>query len=399
MQKYILFLVPALLLAQTFKAFEAQQQNFQQQEQQFEQYKQARLQSFENYKKAQQKAFQDYKEALGKYWSDPKLSTRKQWLSYTADKRTRSDVDFQKQTITIQTIAKSKTQATKALKAALARAVTINNVQVQKTDPLQKRLDAIKRPIGVVNSGVTNDPILATVVFNKKPTREMVTSYVNTHVKNDITGMPSPKVKNEYIYTVSIKLPSDTMQKRSKIYYQKVTKYAKEQRVSPALVFAVIQTESSFNPRARSYVPAYGLMQIVPSTAGRDAYYFLYNKQRLVSGTYLYNSANNIRLGSAYLHLLYYKYFKSIKNPTSRLYCTIAAYNTGAGNVAWVFNKKRNISASNKLLVSYADDTINTMTPQEVYRSLVTDLRYGETRLYIQKVSKRMLTYNKLYNF
>ena len=62
---------------------------------------------------------------------------------------------------------------------------------------------------------------------------------------------------------------------------------------------------------ARSHIPAYGLMQIVPKTAGIDAYQYLYNKKRLLSSSYLYNSENNIEIGSAYLHILYYKYLKS----------------------------------------------------------------------------------------
>ena len=110
------------------------------------------------------------------------------------------------------------------------------------------------------------------------------------------------------------------MIKRSKVYYDDVKLNAAKQNLPIPLVFAIMHSESSFNPRARSYVPAYGLMQIVPKTAGRDTYKFLYKKDKLVSGNYLYNSSNNIRMGSAYLHILYYKYLKKIKDPDSRLY-------------------------------------------------------------------------------
>ena len=150
-----------------------------------------------------------------------------------------------------------------------------------------------------------------------------------------------------------------------------------------------MHSESSFNPRARSHIPAYGLMQIVPRSAGIDTYRYLYKKKKLVSGSYLYNSTNNITMGSAYLHILYYRYLRKIKNPDSRLFCTIAAYNTGAGNIAWAFTKTHNINKAAPL--------INKLTPDEVQAKLLKDLKYDEPKHYLKKVSKRMSSYHKVY--
>ncbi len=55
--------------------------------------------------------------------------------------------------------------------------------------------------------------------------------------------------------------------------------YAGEFKLDPALVMSVIYNESRFNPLAKSYVPAYGLMQIVPKSAGVDAIQFLEGKK------------------------------------------------------------------------------------------------------------------------
>ena len=148
-------------------------------------------------------------------------------------------------------------------------------------------------------------------------------------------------------------------------------------------------SESSFNPKARSHIPAYGLMQIVPKSAGRDVYKFLYKQDKLVSGTYLYNSTNNITMGTAYLHILYYRYLKAIKNDDSRLYCTIAAYNTGAGNIAWAFTKTHNMNK--------AAPIINSLTPEQVYNRLLKDLRYDEPKHYLKRVKERMSAYHKVY--
>ena len=105
----------------------------------------------------------------------------------------------------------------------------------------------------------------------------------------------------------------------------------------------------------------------------------------MLPSSYLYNANNNIKIGSAYLHIVYYRYFKKIKNPQSRLYCTIAAYNTGAGNVAKAFTGKTN--------VNLAASIINNMSSKEVYKHLQANLPYDETKKYLKKVSKRVTQY------
>ena len=85
------------------------------------------------------------------------------------------------------------------------------------------------------------------------------------------------------------------------------------------------------------------------------------------------------------MHILYYKYLKTIKNKESRLYCAIAAYNTGAGNVAKAFTGTHNIKRASKI--------INQLTPQEVYAKLIKNLPYDETKKYLKKVSKRIKMY------
>lgn len=83
--------------------------------------------------------------------------------------------------------------------------------------------------------------------------------------------------------------------------------------VDPALVKAVIHTESAFNPNARSPVGAMGLMQLMPGTA-RD-----------MGVTNAWDPAQNIEGGVKYLAWLQ-RQFRSRDH-------VIAAYNAGHGNV------------------------------------------------------------------
>ena len=75
------------------------------------------------------------------------------------------------------------------------------------------------------------------------------------------------------------------------------------------------------------------------------------------------NLRNNIRIGTAYLHLLYYRYFKGVRDERSRLLCVIAAYNTGPGNVARAFTGGKDLSE--------AIEVINGLSYKEVLRTLL----------------------------
>jgi len=190
----------------------------------------------------------------------------------------------------------------------------------------------------------------------------------------------------------------DHIKKRARRYQHRVNQSAREQQLPPELIFAVIETESMYNPSARSPAPAFGLMQLVPTSGARDAYQYLYKKDRVVTDTYLYNPDNNIRLGSAFLHRLYYNYFSGIDNRESRLWATIAGYNTGAGNVfrsfAGKYSRARFGSRKNWQRIALRD--INRRTAEQVYRHMKAALPYRETRSYIQKVRSRMGKYQSI---
>ena len=181
--------------------------------------------------------------------------------------------------------------------------------------------------------------------------------------------------RTQTIHYVTIAMVRDHLQVRAQKYKPVVERFAKEFSVSKNLVYAIMKTESDFNPYAVSSAPAFGLMQIVPATAGQDVSKFL-NKSDLPDREFLFNPANNIQYGTAYLHLLNHKYLNDIQNPVSREYCVIAAYNTGAGNVLRTFDRNRDL----------APERINRLDPLEVFNTLRRKLPYDEARRYLAKV-------------
>jgi membrane-bound lytic murein transglycosylase C len=171
-------------------------------------------------------------------------------------------------------------------------------------------------------------------------------------------------------------------------YVDAVRREAHRYELQPSLLLAIIETESAFNPRARSAAPAFGLMQLVPNSGGCDAYQYAFGSLRIPDPDYLYVPDNNIRLGSAYLQLLDRRDLHGINNLQSRGYAVVAAYNTGAGNVARAFGGTTHVGT--------AADTINKMSSNDVLRHLQERLPFDETRKYLTNVVARRSRYSDL---
>ncbi len=93
-----------------------------------------------------------------------------------------------------------------------------------------------------------------------------------------------------------------------------VRETADRHRMDPALVRAVIETESNWNPKAYSHKGAGGLMQLIPTTAQKYGAYDLFDPQQ------------NIDAGVKHLKWLLERY-------NGNLDLALAAYNAGEGAV------------------------------------------------------------------
>ncbi|MCR9097126.1 MAG: transglycosylase SLT domain-containing protein [bacterium] len=204
---------------------------------------------------------------------------------------------------------------------------------------------------------------------------------------SDLEPEPAPALPRAEAPSVRPPPVPQRFPSRARVYLDLVDRYARARRLDPALVFAIIETESAFNPLARSSAPAYGLMQIVPRSAGLDASAVLYGRPRLLAPSYLFDAERNIRIGAIYLDIVLNRYLAGIRDPRSRLYCAIAAYNTGAGNVFRAFTGRTRPKAAFR--------EINALSPEDVYRRLVWQLPYAETRRYLTNVVQRMDKYRR----
>jgi len=353
-----------------------------QQEKGYKEYKQTIDEEFKAYQNAHDEAYKEFSTELGKKWptkhGKADISTQKKFVQYGKDLNSKKVINYEKKNISLEVIARSQQEAKKKMEKMFNELFKEDVKTAYKKDLLEKKISKkLKKKRKAVKS-------------NRKLIADIISAQEKSAMRNRLKkqNLIIVKHKGKFIYKANVKMPPNSMIRKAKTFKKDVIKNANKQQIPAELIYAIMHSESSFNPMARSHIPAFGLMQIVPRSAGIDSYQYLYKKKRVLSSAYLYNASKNITIGSGYLHVLYYRYLKKIKNPQSRLYCAIAAYNTGAGNVAKTFIGNRNINK--------AATTINKLTPQQVYNKLISNLPYNETRKYLKKVNDRVSAYNKL---
>ena len=333
---------------------------------------------YEDYVKAEKEAYDKFVKERELVWGkgNVKESTQKDWVEYTDNGNTRSTVDFETGEATIEIVQEpnkpvDKKEIEKKLKFLLINKGKTKDYDsnVEKAVPLQEKPvleNQVKTPSGKVVTEKTIDENVKEIAENVKP---------------EVKTIKGADNKEREVVTIKLDLVPDHIRTRAEQYKKEVQKYCDKWGVDPALAYAIMQTESSFNPKAKSYVPAFGLMQIVPRTAGADCAQSLKKPFAAPTGNYLYEPENNIEMGVHYLYLLKKRYYTDVKDPRSQNLCVIASYNTGAGNVAKALRGDYNIKK--------AIPQINEMSYDQLFKYFEKKL-LPETQNYIRKVTERM---------
>jgi membrane-bound lytic murein transglycosylase C len=298
------------------------------------------------------------------------LPTRTRYVKYTENYKNRVVVDYDAGTVLIEHLDEEKARE-KLRNAAVVALLTPD-------DPGSVDLFSDKE----IELG--GKPYLQELVVDQNnvvlKSREDIDRYADFLVANKLQSrsIDVDGTRKNVLY-VQMRMVNAHIDKRALEYAEIVRRHSAGTQVSRSLIFAIIKIESSFNPSAVSSAPAYGMMQLVPSSGGREAYRKAKGEDVMPSKEYLFNADNNIELGATYLGvLLNDSPLRQIRNAVSREYCAIAAYNTGPSNVFRAFSK-----LSGKARQEDALDRINSMPPDEVYNALRTKLPYAETRGYI----------------
>jgi len=319
----------------------------------------------------------------GAKWGSKEARTlpgRTRYVKYTENYKNRVVVDYDAGTILIEHLEEDKV-ADKLRNAAVVALLTPD-------DPGAVDLFSDKEII------LTGQPYLQELVVDQNDavlkSRADVERYADYLVANQLQhrSIDADGVSKNVLY-VQMRMVNAHLDKRAVQYAATVRAHSENTKVSRSLIYAVIKTESSFNPYAVSGAPAYGMMQLVPSSGGREAYRKAKGEDVMPSKEYLFDAGNNIELGATYLGvLLNDSPLRAIRNPVSREYCAIAAYNTGPSNVFRAFSQ-----LSGRARQEDALDKINSMRPDQVFDALRRNLPYEETRSYVVKVTEAKKRY------
>ena len=296
---------------------------------------------------------------------------------------------------TVETKPQGQTAAEKAAEKAAERRKAEEEARQKALAEEQARIAAMaEQQSGMQASMPESQPepqdliqeeLLKAQEMQRKILEELAANIV-TSQEPEVQKVTTDEGEKEVV-KITMELVEDHLPKRAEQFKVMVSKHTATYSMDAPLIYAVMEQESAFNPMAQSWVPAYGLMQLVPKSGGRDAYRYVHKVDQIPSPDFLFDPDNNIQLGTGYLKLLMSSTFGKVTDVRCRMLCAIAAYNTGAGNVSKAINGTTNISK--------AIPTINSMTYDELFEYLKANLPYAETRDYIQKVTSKMQKYIK----
>ncbi|MEO8047386.1 MAG: murein transglycosylase domain-containing protein, partial [Nitrospirota bacterium] len=196
---------------------------------------------------------------VGKTWGkkEVQLPEAKKYVKYTQNYKSRAIVDFDSGEILVETLDDQDPQR------SLRNAVVTTLLTPQ--DPRSVDLFSDKEIV------LTNDkePYLLGLVLDQEsnPIRtpaeaEPFAAYLME--KKSGTRTVDQEGTKKTVQYVTMGMVSNLPMKQAEKYRTLVHQFAQQYNISPSLVFAVIRTESNFNPYAVSSAPAYGLMQLVP---------------------------------------------------------------------------------------------------------------------------------------
>jgi membrane-bound lytic murein transglycosylase C len=311
----------------------------------------------------------------GAEWGEDEAHTPtpRRYVKYSDGYLSRAEVDFDRGVVTVETIVKEKPLV--YLREAIIKTL------LTPSDPRSVDLFS-DDPVAIGGRPYLADQVVdhegKAILYEWRAGR-FADHLLGSALRQEAIETPRGRRTR---YAVDIAMVGNHLVVRAGQYQPLVERYASRYGISRTLINAIIKTESDFNPYAVSSAPAFGLMQVVPTTAGRDATRVIEGRSRTPQRNELFDPETNIHFGTAYLSLLDGNYLAKVDNPLAREYCTIAAYNGGIGTVLRGFDRDR----------KRAFAQINSLSPAAVYRQLKERMPQ-ETRRYLDKVLRHKRLY------
>lgn len=354
--------------------------------------------------------WQQVKREAEKKWDRARQSSEKEWVDYSPSYEARSTVDFEQGVIAITVLVpigeagssqadpEAVLLAMKEIQAGAGAAGTPRLAAGSASDPASVMIARAAMPAAWAKivqqfeqvfskEARAGRPVLANQVVAKSGTPvapQAAKSFVESEIIPNAVVEDKPMQAQDGItraqVTAKVPLAPDHLRQRAQLYRDDVAAHAKRHGVDPRLLFAIIHTESYFNPLAQTPAPAYGLMLLVPRGPARDAYNYLYKNDIVLDDGYLQDPAHNVELGAAYLHLLRRQLVPNMEEGDKKNFLVACAY-------TWGMDKTRD------QILKQA--RIQDLTSTQVF-TLLSQKTPETTRAYLNRVKDRIAMYESL---
>ncbi len=326
----------------------------------WDKYEAAVMSSQNESEKLTAKAWDAYQKKVSMLWGKPEQPAAKQHVEFSENKHIRITINYETGEVLAEALkepSKEPEKSSQLLKKEMVAALSV----------------LIKDPSNL-NAEISADEI---DTLKKDKTEYLNQQSQSIAATRTVVGEDG---KSRNLLSFRFKLVSNHIQKRAKAVYPVVKKWAEKYKLDPAFILAIIRQESAFNPRAKSWVPAYGLMQIVPKYAGKDVVKELFGQQYLPSENVLYDAEQNIMMGTTYLKILRDNYFSGMADNLKQQFIITCGYNWGPSRLQKAINNGR-LKLEN--------------TPDKVFNNLLYIVP-NETKDYLQKVTRFQHEFKKL---
>ena len=207
---------------------------------------------------------------------------------------------------------------------------------------------------------------------------------------NKFFDKKSTKKLSKVLYTKYFVSPKRTRAEITKVnrngaispYDKIVKKYSDEYDFDWRLVVAQMFQESTFNPKAKSWVGARGLMQVMPDTG------------KQVGEKNLFDPETSVRAGLKYLEWLHRKFEDKGISPENMMWFTLASYNAGLGHVYDAQDLAEEKGWDRRVWFDNVEKAMLLLSEKKYYEKA----RYGYARGqepydYVRKIQARYRTY------
>ena len=359
------------------------------QQSQLEEFQREQDAAFQQFQQEQAEAQQRFRDDIEAKWNEFLEPTPEQWVDYDDGGDTRITVNFEDKVEEEDTHGQVTVEVLIEADTLVPQEAPGQPEPGQEPPALDIPAQAIQQIATQIEALVTEEPETGQALLENQIQTEAgesvtpgnVQEYVTEEIAEIVQVDPEPVESHGGVervrISVVIPLVPNHLRVRAAKFLPIVQKRGAEHDAAVPLTMSIIHTESYFNPRAKSHVPAYGLMQLVPTSGGRDAYREVFKEDKSPTPAFLYVPDNNVRLGTAYFHVIRDRYLYGVEDREKAELLAIAAYNGGIGRVIKRVMKKHNVPE---------------MTTEKLYEAIRAAMP-EETADYLERVTSRKKNY------